>query len=140
MSILRWVRRLFRGRSDDQRRGREFDISLDRGVAVVRIPDRPTTDEIKRAADRVVEQGLEKRRMYDFSGIAFPFTNEEVRTLAEYGASIVRIPNRVAILVGDDVGYGSARVFGAFREDGNLSQTRVFQDREAAMSWLTEGA
>ncbi len=136
--MLSWLKNLLGMSRDDEPALREFEITVVRGVAVIRIPEAPTAEEAKRAADEVVARGLEKRRLWDFSGIPFPYSNQEVRALAEYGASIVRVPNRVAILVDDDIGYGSGRVFGAFREDGNLSQTRVFQDREEALSWLTE--
>lgn len=64
-----------------------------------------------------------------------------MRQLAEFAKvrAAVRAGGRTAIVAGDPVGFGLARMYEAFAEvTGHEIQVRVFQDRGDAERWLAE--
>lgn len=94
--------------------------------------------EIKDAAARMFGrvEGARIRVLWDLREAEFDLDPTEVRELAVFVKG--RSPDRdlrTAFVVGGDLEFGLARMFGVLRET-ETSETAVFRDRERAVSWL----
>jgi len=115
-----------------------FSIAIENGVTVVTPLREPTVDEVTAMAESLAEDGRYIRRLYDFSGLPFPYSVEEIRQFADKGIRIMPERNRMAIVVRDEVGYGTMRAFSVYRSKDGIAQTLVSRSRDEAMAWLSE--
>ncbi|MEM6511905.1 MAG: hypothetical protein AAF660_02745 [Pseudomonadota bacterium] len=115
-----------------------YTLSFEGDIVIVTATAQPGFDETLRLIDHLSRNKLYKRRLWDFSGIDFPFDLHEIREYAAYGRSQMRDKNRFAVLVGDDMGFGSMRAFSVYRQEKGITDVLVSRDRQEAIAWLSE--
>ncbi|MDJ0924544.1 MAG: hypothetical protein QNJ77_08285 [Acidimicrobiia bacterium] len=121
-----------------------MSYTIDRDAHLVRITGEGLlTDEEMRdcvsalRADPMLEPDM--NTLSDMRHIEVAFTSEGVSAMVDImrSTSDQRESARGAIVVGDDLAYGMARVFGTKAElSGAEPRFRVFRDMEAARTWL----
>ena len=96
-----------------------------------------TRDVILRAIDALCVEGgyATASRLWDFRGCTIDLSNEELRSIVEYGGARDREPGRVAILADTDLIYGLGRMYEVFRSSG-ASTYRTFRHEARALAWL----
>lgn len=132
--LTRWIRKLL-ARSNVTHRS-AYALSSENGITVVKPIRTPSVDETLQLIRHIFENESYERRMYDFGGLPFPFSMEDLREFAALGSQLAQKPNRLAVVVRDDVGFGSTRAFGVYRDGDDLTETRVFHNRDEATRWL----
>ncbi len=80
----------------------------------------------------------ESLRLWDLQQCELQVTTQELRDIAAIGNTRDRPSSRVAILAGQDLTYGLARIVTALRESGAL-MVEVFRQEEDALAWLKGG-
>ncbi len=132
-----WIRKLV-ARSKDSDTG-VYVLSEEDSITVVTPVRDPSVDETLQIVRYIFENEIYERRLFDFGNIEARFSIEELRQVAALGASLAEKPNRLAVVVHDDVGFGSTRAFGVYRDSDGFTETRVFRDRDEAKNWLLDG-
>ena len=86
-------------------------------------------------ADPAYRRGMDM--LSDFSAATLDITHDELRRFAQFIGQQEAV-RRHAIVVGRQVGYGVARMFGSLSEVSSpyWNSLRVFNSREAAERWL----
>ncbi|MEM1174274.1 MAG: hypothetical protein AAGA33_07070 [Pseudomonadota bacterium] len=128
--LLAWVRRADNFDA--------FEISFDGDIAIVTALAAPDFEETMRLIDYLSQNNIYKRRLWDFSQIDFPYDLHEIREFAAYGRAQMRAKNRFAVLVNDDIGFGSMRAFSVYRQEKGVTDVLVSRDRDEAITWLSE--
>ena len=120
----------------------EFDSYVVRqqdGITIVKPTQPPGYDETTRMIEYIAKNKLYRLRLWDFSNIPFPFTLDEIRELAATGRASMPEKNRFAVVVTDEVGYGTMRAFSVYRQQTGLTEVFVSSSVEEAMAWLKQG-
>lgn len=76
------------------------------------------------------------KRLWDFRGIAFDWTTEMLREVADYCKLRYPKSNRGAFLVDNDLAFGVIRIFLVHREDDGVSLMNVFRNYDEAIDFL----
>ena len=106
------------------------------GITEIRFSQAPTYDDARAAIDDIAANFPYEKRLWDFSNIAFDFTMDELRSIAEYGKMTFTQPNKVAIVAPQDLAFGEMRAFEVYREQRGHAAARVFRTRQEALAWL----
>ena len=114
-----------------------FRVSLEDGVACIQAMKPPEIKDIFAIGAELAEAGDYPKRLWDYSAINFPFSIDEVRDLGRSAKQMSRQNARIAVVVADDLGYGSMRVMAAHFENDSTS-LGVFRDKQKAIDWLNE--
>ncbi len=115
-----------------------YDVAFEGDIVIVTASSAPEFDETLRLIDYLSKNNLYKRRLWDFSRIDFPYDLHEIREFAAYGRAQMREKNRFAVLVSDDMGFGSMRAFSVYRQEKGVTDVLVSRDRDEAIAWLSE--
>ena len=115
-----------------------FAVTVHDGISHIRPVRVPTINDCIATALDLIEQGNHPLRLWDYSGMIFPFSIDDLKLLADASIDLNKTPVRVATLVHDDLGYGSMRVFAA-HFGSSKTPLSVFRDEAAAIRWLKEG-
>ena len=116
---------------------RYFRVSLEDGITCIEAVKAPKIDDILAIGAKLAEAGIYPRRLWDYSSIDFPFSIDELRDLGRAAKQINRQNARVAVVVADDLGYGSMRVM-AVHFQNETTSLAVFRDKQEAINWLNE--
>lgn len=92
--------------------------------------------DAREAIDDIAANFPYEKRLWDFSNIAFDFTMDELRSIAEYGKMTFSQPNKAAIVAPQDLAFGEMRAFEVYREQRGLAAARVLRTRQEALAWL----
>ena len=111
-------------------------IETEDGITRIRFSRRPTYEECRAAVDDLADNYPYERRLWDFSGINFDLTQEEIRSIAHYGKVRFSKPNRAAIVAPNDLAYGEMRAFEVYRRQEGHAVARVFRTESEAVQWL----
>ena len=114
-----------------------FRVSLENGVTCIEATKPPGIEDILAIGAELAEAGDFPRRLWDYSSIEFPFSIDELRELGRSAKQINRQNARVAVVVADDLGYGSMRVMAVHFENDTTS-LGVFRDKQEAIQWLNQ--
>ena len=123
-------------KDDDAASEGAWRVELENGLTIITAVDKPTPEESIALITHLSAAGLYHRRIYDLSQIEFPFTMRQLRKLAIAGREIITGENRIAIVVKDDVGYGSVRAFLTQRESETTVAMNVFRSLDDAKDWM----
>ena len=115
-----------------------YDISSEGDIVIITASSAPDFDQTLRLIDYLSQNRLYKRRLWDFSKIDFPYDLHEIREFAAHGRAQMREKNRFAVLVSDDMGFGSMRAFSVYRQEKGVTDVLVSRDRDEAIAWLSE--
>ncbi len=116
-----------------------FRVSLGEGVTCIKAIKPPAIDDILAIGAMLAEAGDYPRRLWDYSSIEFPFSIDELRELGRAARQINRQNARIAVVVADDLGYGSMRVMAVHFENDTTS-LGVFRDKQEAIHWLNKSS
>ncbi len=114
-----------------------FSVSLEDGVTCIEATRPPGIEDILAIGAKLAEAGDFPRRLWDYSSIEFPFSIDELRDLGRAAKQMNRKNARIAVVVADDLGYGSMRVMAVHFENETTSLA-VFRDKHEAIRWLNE--
>ena len=80
-----------------------------------------------------------KSIVWDFRIAQFEMTGDSVREFADFVTKHQPLsrPPRVALIVANEMTFGMARMFEAFREDLS-TEVRVFQEYQDAVAWASQ--
>ena len=59
-------------------------ITVCSGITTIRFSVAPTSQEVQRVIDELVDNYPSEYRLWDFSNVRFAFSKDEIRTIAEY--------------------------------------------------------
>ncbi len=114
-----------------------FRVSLQDGITCIRAIRAPKIEDILAIGAELAETGDHLKRLWDYSHIEFPFSIDELRELGRAAKLINRQNARIAVVVADDLGYGSMRVMAVHFENETTSLA-VFRNKHQAIRWLNE--
>ena len=114
-----------------------FRVSLEDGITCIQATKPPGIEDILAIGAELAEAGDFPRRLWDYSSIEFPFSIDELRELGRSAKQINRQNARVAVVVADDLGYGSMRVMAVHFENDTTS-LGVFRNKQEAIQWLNQ--
>lgn len=97
----------------------------------------PSYKDIQDVLDKLVEDQIYEKRLYDLIDVKFDLTTNELKSMAEYGKRIFSKPNKAAMVTNQDLAFGEGRQFSAYREDDNCKFS-VFRNKEEAIDWLNQ--
>ena len=106
------------------------------GITEIRFSQAPTYADARAAVDEIATGFPYEKRLWDLSNIAFDFTMDELRSIAEYGKLVFTQPSRAAFVTPQDLAYGELRAFEVYREQSGHATARVFRTRQEALVWL----
>ncbi len=109
------------------------------GVTIVRPTQIPSFEETTRMIEYIGRKNIYHRRLWDFSNIPFPFTLDEMREMAATGRASMHEKNRFAVVVTDEIGFGTMRAFSVYRQQTGLAEVYVSNSFDDAMQWLKQG-
>ena len=115
-----------------------YDISNEGEIVIVTATSPPAFEETLRLIDYLGDNKIYERRLWDFSQVEFPYDLHEIREFAAHGRAKMREKNRFAVLVSDDMGFGSMRAFSVYRQEKGVTDVLVSRDRAEAIAWLSE--
>ncbi|MDJ0710745.1 MAG: STAS/SEC14 domain-containing protein [Woeseiaceae bacterium] len=104
------------------------------GVTTLRLTRQLTLDDFLQMLDDIDDGKVTDRRLWDATNF-FDFTAAEIRQIAARVKKKWPHAERVAFVAADDLTFGLARMFEAFREEEGFL-TKVFRDEEEARAWL----
>ena len=116
-----------------------FHVSREEGVTCLKATKAPALDDILAIGAKLAEAGDFPKRLWDYSSIEFPFSIDELRELGRAARQINRQNARIAVVVADDLGYGSMRVMAVHFENDTTS-LGVFRDKQEAIHWLNKSS
>ena len=111
-------------------------ISFKDGISIIDYVESPTMDETKAVIRYLAAANIYQRRLWDFSKVAWPFSPDEVAELARYGDSHIDRPGKLAVIISDDLGAGSAHLFAKHRAADSDTNASEFRSESDAVGWL----
>ena len=118
----------------------KFDITVTSGILKVRITGDPTADEIIQVLKGISDESgfIHRLRLWDFRKARFNLNNEDIKKVARQAKAAEKKPGKVAMLTSEDLSFGLARMYEAYRSSPIVS-LQVFRDESKAVDWLLAG-
>lgn len=85
------------------------------GILHIEFESSPTLDELKEAIS-ALRGKKDPLRLWHFKG-GLKVSTEEIRQLSDFVSIQDSVPRRIAIVIPDDVGFGSARMYTGYWQD-----------------------
>jgi hypothetical protein len=117
------------------------EVGMSGPYILVRLWGTLTKDDLKTLADRSLAleaaAPVPPSRMTDMTGVtSLQIAYPEINALAELRRAVpLAAPIHVAIVVGNDVQYGMARMFQTLNDHPQVT-LEIFRERAAALAWL----
>ncbi len=115
-----------------------YTIDCQDGITVIRFLKKPSFRELKEIVDILVDHYDYRKRLWDMSQIPFDLSLAEIQQISDYGKQKFKQPNKLAMVVRDELVYGQMRQFSAYRNEHGKAIPGVFWDLKEAISWLKE--
>ncbi|MEM6511906.1 MAG: hypothetical protein AAF660_02750 [Pseudomonadota bacterium] len=116
---------------------RNYRIDVEDGVTKVRVLNAPRNEETLKMIRFLCDNDLCQRRLVDLRR-ALPFTASDLIEFAAQGRALMRERNRFALLIDDATERDPLDVLTVYREQKGLSEVAVYDNEQAAISWLCE--
>ena len=111
-----------------------FVVEQQDGITTIRLLRRVNVEQFIEMLKEIARQEIGDLRLWDATR-NFNFSAEEIRQIAVHVREIFPGAKRVAFVAADDLTFGQARMFEAFRDPDDFP-TRVFRDEPTARAWL----
>ncbi len=123
---------------DNQNDGLEQSYSVERSddITHIRFLVPLSFTELATIVRRVLSSDPTHKRVWDFSAIQGTITGDQTAYLAEESQALFPPDSLIAVVVGDDLGYGQARMFQAYASNFPGREIGVFRSLTEAMDWL----
>ena len=112
-----------------------YKIEMEDGITRITCYENPSLEDAKTLVDILSKKDEYTKRLWDFTNIKFDFSLADIKSISVYGKSRFNKPNKLAILVVDDLAFGEMRQFEVYREEAK-SKAKVFRKESAALEWL----
>ena len=116
---------------------KEYSINFSDGISIIRSFKELTFQDIIEIIDDMSENYSYERRLWDISEYGMCLTSDELEKIAVYGKLNFIKPSKMAIVVSNNLDFGLARMFEAYRAEKKV-KTMVFHKKQEACSWLRE--
>lgn len=119
----------------------DIQIDSESAIALVNVGEASSTVEVTKAIEALLAHpdyvdGMDS--IFDFRRCDFSkLSTEDLKSIARFLVPhLPRFAKRVNLVVGRDLEYGLARMYGVYAEDIAPSERRIFRDTDTAQEWF----
>ena len=121
--------------------GAEFNQEVKQGILFIRIKGEPMPDEIMQILKKTRNESgyTHELRLWDFQHSIFPLKHEDLENVAAQASIADAATGKVAMVVREDLSFGVARMYAAYRNTP-FTEVEVFREESEAIAWLLSKA